>query len=619
MKARLTLLILAFPIIAMAQAPNANHPGKAVYDKACATCHAGPIDERTPTLDILAGMPSEQLFASLSEGGRMGPQGATLSTAEKTQLIAYLTSGQKKQEANWSDQLACAAEKRQVDTNQPVVTAGFNVDQNQTRSLSAAQAGLKKSQLKNLEIAWAIGFPGRGNGTGAAILGDTVFINGGGRLMALDAASGCAKWSVDAASRNTPSIGELDGRKVVAVSVGREGDILVVDAKTGAKVWQANGQATDNAGSIRGGVTIYDNKVIVPISASGVGAGMRSNFECCIGHGAVVALSGKDGSKLWEYHTMPTATYNGLVSSSGVKQRGPSGAPIWSFPLIDVKRNHLIVTTGENTSHPGTLTSDAMIAIDLNTGKEVWAFQAMASDIWNMACRTSPEDSGTNCPWNIEGDKRIGRDFDFGAGAIVVNNVNGKDLILGGQKSGDAWALDANTGKLVWNIRYGEGTALGGVHWGITTDGKRLFVPISDPVIGTLQKPKSGMYAVDLKTGKQAWAYEVKPNCEGERATLVTNCETKYGFSAAPLTVDGAVIGATLGGEVFILDGDNGKLINRIDTVGPVATLNDIEAKGGSIDSHGLTAGAGLILVNSGYASFGQTDGNVLIAYKPKK
>jgi len=39
---------------------------------------------------------------------------------------------------------------------------------------------------------------------------------------------------------------------------------------------------------------------------------------------------------------------------------------------------------------------------------------------------------------------------------------------------------------------------------------------------------------------------------------------------------------------------------------------------GGSIDSHGISAGAGLILINSGYGSFNQTTGNALIAYKPK-
>jgi len=597
---------------------DAGLPGKAVYDKTCAMCHAAPADERTPTFQSLAALPAATIRDAMREGGKMAPMAAGLSDDEKTQLVAYLTSGQPAAAGNWTDNFMCPADKRTVDVTKPVATSGFSVDRNQTRSLTASQAGLTKSDLANLEIAWVVGFPGQGSGTGASIVGDTMFVTGGQRLMALDTATGCVKWSINASSRNTPTFGEIDGRKVLALSVGR--DILVVDAKTGEKVWQADGQATDNVGSIRGGVVIYKDKVIVPISASGVGAGGRATFECCVGHGAVVALSAKDGSKLWEYHTMPTATYNGKVSKTGVKQRGPSGAPIWSFALIDEKRNRAVVTTGENTSHPGTDTSDAVIVLDLDTGKEVWKFQAMEADVWNMACGATKESSGPNCPWNIEGDSGTGRDFDFGAGAILAKDRGGKDVILAGQKSGDVWALDAETGKVLWNVRFGNGTALGGVHWGIATDGERVFAPINDPMFvpGT-PGLSPGVYAVDISTGKKAWGYDAKPNCEGERGKAVANCKAKYGFSAAPLVIDGAVVAGTLGGEVMIFDGKDGKLINRLDTLGPKPTINGVAAKGGSIDSHAISAGAGMIFINSGYGSFNQTGGNALIAYRPKK
>jgi polyvinyl alcohol dehydrogenase (cytochrome) len=287
--------------------------------------------------------------------------------------------------------------------------------------------------------------------------------------------------------------------------------------------------------------------------------------------------------------------------------------------LIDEKRNRVIVTTGENTSHPGTDTSDAVIALDLETGKKIWAFQAMELDVWNMACAASKETSGPNCPWNIEGDPLTGRDFDFGAGAILAKGAGGKDVVLAGQKSGHIWALDAESGTKLWSNRFGEGTALGGVHWGITSDAQRVYVPISDPFIKGAQVPSPGVFAVDIKTGKRVWGYDAKPNCEGERGKLVTSCESKYGFSAAPLNVDGAVVAATLGGEVVILDGKTGAVLKTLDTLGPKPTINDIAAKGGSIDSHGISAGAGMIFINSGYGSFNQTAGNVLIAYKPKK
>ncbi len=520
--------------------------------------------------------------------------------------------------ANWSETIMCAADKRAVDVSKPVVSSGFSVDRNQTRSLTAAQSGLASGDLKNLEVAWAIGFPGQNGGTGAAIVGNTMFVSMGGLLAALDTASGCVKWSVKANSRNTPSFGDINGRKVVAVAVGPE--VLVVDAGTGETIWQASGQADGNPGSIRGGVVIYKDRIIVPISASGVAAGQRATFECCVGHGAVVALSAADGKKLWEYHTMPKAEYNGEVSATGVKQRGPSGAPIWAIPLIDEKRNRVIVATGENTSHPDTDTSDALIALDLDTGKIAWKFQAMTLDVWNMACAATKQSSGPNCPWNIANDPGTGRDFDFGAGATLAKDASGRDVILAGQKSGDTWAFDAESGKKLWNVRFGDGTYLGGIHWGITTDGQRLFAAVNDPVIpGAQTSPHPGVYAVDINTGKQVWGFDAKPNCDGDRGKLVSACATKYGFSAAPLTIDGAVVGATLGGEVFIFDGKTGAVLKTLDTIGLHKTINGIEAKGGSIDSHGISAGAGMLFVNSGYGLFGQTAGNVLIAYKPAK
>jgi polyvinyl alcohol dehydrogenase (cytochrome) len=612
----LALSVLSFDALSQTP-PNANHPGKAVFDKVCAACHIAAVDLRVPTLQSLASMPAATLRDSMAEGGKMAPMAAGLSDAERAQVVGYLTSGQSASAAvDWTAKIMCAADKRAIDVSK-VIANGFGVDRNLSRSLSASQAGLKAADMKSLEVAWAIGFPGQGSGTGATIVGDTMFVTGGGRLAALDAATGCAKWSYAVSTRNTPALGDIEGRKVVALSAGR--DVLVVDAKTGEKVWQANGQPEGNPGSIRGGVVIHKDKVIVPISASGVGAGGRATFECCVGHGAVVALSAKDGSKLWEYHTMPNADYNGKVSSTGVKQRGPSGAPIWSMPMIDEKRNRVIVTTGENTSHPATDTSDAVIALDLNTGKEVWKFQAMALDVWNMACGASKQTSGPNCPWNIEGDPFTGRDFDFGAGAILAKGAGGRDIVLAGQKSGDTWGLDAETGAKLWNVRFGEGTALGGIHWGISTDGQRLFAAINDPIFAGGSTPKPGVFAVDIRTGKAVWGYDAKPNCDGERGKLVTNCANKYGFSAAPLTVDGAVIAATLGGEVMIFDGKTGAILKTLDTLGPQTTINGIPAKGGSIDSHAISAGAGMVFINSGYGQFNQTPGNALIAYKPKK
>jgi len=610
---------LAIPAItpaAIGQTPP-DHPGAGVYQKSCATCHDNPGATRAATLSSIKQMTPTRIREVITTGV-MAPMAASLNEKEKTELIAWLTAGQATSSAAWTDGLMCTADKRAVSTFASVVSSGFGVDANQTRSLSAAQAGLTKAQLANLDVAWSIAFPGQGSGTGASVLSDgTIFATGGQKLLAIDAASGCVKWSYAANSRNTPSIGEIGGRRVVALSVGR--DIHVVDAANGALVWKASGQPVDGSGgAVRGGVIFAKDKVIVPLSASGVAAGTNPRTECCTGHGSVVALNAADGSHAWEYHTMPEPTYNGQVNSVGVKQKGPSGAPIWSVPVYDAKRNAVIVTSGENTSHPGTDTSDAVIALNADTGTVTWKFQAMSADVWNMSCDVESGKNGPNCPVLFGGD---GRDYDFGAGAIIVT-AGGKDMVLAGQKSGHAWALDANTGKVLWSHRMGEGTALGGIHWGIAADGGTMIVPINDPALSQDPKFKSkaGVYAFDVASGRPLWSRAATANCAGARATAVSGCTSRYGFSAAPLVVDGAIVSATLGGEVVILDGKDGSIINTVDTVRTFTTLNkEIVGKGGSIDAHGISAGAGMVFINSGYGSFGQTPGNVLIALKPKQ
>lgn len=601
---------------AFGQAPP-DHPGAGVYNKSCAMCHDNPGATRAAALSAIKQMTPARIREVITTGV-MAPMAATLNEQQKTDLIAWLTYGQASASAAWTDGIMCTADKRAVSASASVVSSGFGINADQTRSLTAAQAGLGKAQLANLDVAWTIAFPGQGAGTGASVLSDgTIFVTGGQKLLAVDAASGCVKWTYAANSRNTPAIGEIGGRRVVALSIGR--DVHVVDAANGALVWKASGQPVDGSGgNVRGSVIFARDKVIVPLSASGVAAGMNPRTECCSGHGSVVALNAADGSHAWEYHTMPEPTYNGQVNAVGVKQKGPSGAPIWSVPVFDAKRGNVLVTTGENTSHPGTDTSDAVIALNIDTGKVSWKFQAMTADVWNMSCDVETGKNGPNCPVIFGGD---GRDYDFGAGAVVTN-AGGKDIVLAGQKSGHAWALDASTGKVLWSQRIGQGTALGGVHWGIAADGGAMIVPINDPALS--QDPafrsEAGVYTFDIATGKPLWSYAAKANCAGARATAVAGCPTRYGFSAAPLVLDGAIVGATLGGEVIILDGADGHVINTIDTVRSYTALNkDVAGKGGSIDSHSISAGAGMLFINSGYGSFGQTPGNVLIALKPKQ
>ena len=73
-------------------------------------------------------------------------------------------------------------------------------------------------------------------------------------------------------------------------------------------------------------------------------------------------------------------------STDGREQLGPSGVAVWNSPAIDAKRGQLYVATSDNYSLPGTDLSDAVLALDLETGRIRWHYQALAGDTWNVAC-----------------------------------------------------------------------------------------------------------------------------------------------------------------------------------------------------------------------------------------
>jgi polyvinyl alcohol dehydrogenase (cytochrome) len=617
---QLTLRIsfLGFPSQIVSQTTDLlviDHPGLIIYEQHCASCHSNAEVTRAHSLEMLQTMSKATLEFALNEG-IMYAQASTLAEAEKTAVIDFLAAEEDKQ---WLADMMCNSFSRHVDLDQPVHLANYGVDESNSRNLDSSIAGLNNSELSAMELAWAIGFPDTGALRSSPVLvGQTLFYaaNGTRKVFALNSTSGCAKWIFDSPTRLRSSLtyGRLgaDGRKAILYG-DAEGFVYALDASNGSQIWVRDVRGHNRSVRVTGAPVLVEDKVIVPISNSGVAAGADPSFECCVGHGAVTALKASSGDILWEYHTMPDAQYTGEVNSVGTKLRGPSGAPIWTTPSIDLKRRTIYVTSGENTSHPATDTSDAIIALNLDTGEQKWLFQGLTLDVWNMACgRIS---SSANCPNQKQSSLK---DYDFGGPAILVERDQG-DILLAGQKSGDLWALDPENGRLLWNQKIGTGTALGGNHWGIATDGNRVFLPINDP--GTARpgfEPRPGMYSFFVGSGESSWSVPSLPDCKNGRADRVTNCQNRYGLSAAPMLVGDALLSGSLDGKLVALDKNTGATIWQYDTAVEFKTNNGVVARGGSIDAHSIAAGGGMIFVGSGYGRFGQTPGNVLLAFKPK-
>ena len=229
-------------------------------------------------------------------------------------------------------------------------------------------------------------------------------------------------------------------------------------------------------------------------------------YRCCTSSGAVAALDARTGAELWYHRVIPEPPLEVGANARGTPIFAPSGAPVWCSPSVDEKRGLLYIGTGQNYTRPSTSTSDAILALDLDTGMRKWLFQATADDAYNLACVAETQKENCSDP--------MGPDVDFGMAPILVQRPDGREILVVGQKSGVVFALDPDQGgKVLWSRRVGRGGLLGGIHWGMATDGRRVYVANSDNPLGFAPEiePEAaeapGIYALDLTRGRVVWKH----------------------------------------------------------------------------------------------------------------
>ena len=189
----LVLGVLTAP--AAAQAPD----GAAVYEAACASCHANPgPDSRAPTRDVMAQLAPESILVTLTSG-QMFRQGSALSDAERRAVAAFLAGRPVGTAAPPSNVGKCTAKTPAITTAD--LTNGWNgwggSGVANTRFQSAERGGLTGPMIPRLKLKWAFGFPGVSSARSQpAIVGSRMFVGSeSGDIFALDANTGCTDWT----------------------------------------------------------------------------------------------------------------------------------------------------------------------------------------------------------------------------------------------------------------------------------------------------------------------------------------------------------------------------------------------------------------------------------------
>ena len=576
--------------------------GKKIFEANCSSCHKDSVNTPilAPSRTVLYTFTPRAVLASL-QTGKMRAQAAKLSENEKKAVAQWATQSKLKETEFPNSAFTKFSLPQQY--NKQFDCSGWGGNMEGTGFRTTAQAGINLSNVPSLTLAWAFAFPdGTVTRSKPAIVGSWLIVGGQfGDLFAIDRKTGKIGWHFvgNAAIRGGITVGKI-GTRLTAFFADYATNAYAVDINTGKLIWSQRA-GFESQSTTTGTVAFYNGIVYVPISSLEVSMAANGNYPCCSSSGGLVAMDAATGKELWRHRVVSETAKVSGKNRRGAPAYGPSGAPVWCSPTVDAKRGLLYIGTGENYSLPTTSTSDAIQALDLRSGKLVWNYQATAMDAYNIACPVL-----SNCP------PKAGPDLDFGMAPILTKKKDGKDILLAGQKSGVVHALDPSSGKLIWKLRIGKGGALGGIHWGMATDGKYVYAANADNSIALDRSDSTvaaspGLYAIDINNGKLVWK-SASPACE-TKGCIPAN-------SAAPTIIPGLVFAATLDGHLRAYASSNGNIVWDFNTNQAFETVNGIKGKGGSIDGPPPLIADGMIYVNSGYGMFGQTPGNVLLAFR---
>ncbi|MCX7619354.1 MAG: PQQ-binding-like beta-propeller repeat protein [Acidimicrobiales bacterium] len=364
------------------------------------------------------------------------------------------------------------------------------------------------------------------------VVDDTIYIGDwSGRFYAIDADDASVRWSFQAevnpyvyAGQITASAvvgGDLTDRSVYFAS----GDhVYALDADDGTVRWKRTVGVEDGGEptEIEGAPLLVDGKLIV-----GIDVHNNPNYRA-----GVAAFDAATGNPLWRWDGDAGAEPSGCVD-------------VWGAPSADLSRRTVYFGTGNCPQAPAVWrpATEAIVAVDLDTGDQKWVFQ----------------------PHGPNND-----DLDF-AGAPNLFEVGGRALVGLGNKDGTYYAVDRDTGVLVWKAEatkpglsqpgsnfstggfngasgYADGIIVGG-----TAVGPGPFLHGIDAASGEIvwqQKAVEATYAppaivndvvfiggndftlraVELRTGKIVWSYQVASAIAGGPAIVADNVYAVAGF-----------------------------------------------------------------------------------------
>ena len=484
-------------------------------------------------------------------------------------------------------------------TGQPA--AGWTQPDADLASTRYVTSAITSANVSKLGVAWTVPLTMNTTHTDGAYAATPVIVNGvvyvqdlDSDVFAISLATGKVLWTHDYDSPN----GGPDGVNVVGgvVYAATAKAAVALDAATGAQLWSRTLIGNDHEGIAM--APGFDNGTVyvstVPANVTTVyGAG---------GQGILWALNAKTGAPEWSLNQDQN-----LWGNPGVN----SGAGLWYTPSFDAQGNIYLGIANPapifgtksyplGSSRPGPdLYTDSVVKLS-PAGKLLWYYQLTPHDLYDLDLQNPP----------------------------VLTTANGRPVVIAGGKAGIMIELDAQTGKLLWQLPVGghdghendgvltehatptshdplpakyclEPSLYGGMLTQLASNGSTTFAAVNDWALPASPTGFTGSVASQVQAFYKAVGEMVAVNQDTGTVIWDTPLPSSP-FGAATVTND-VVFTTTFKGDLYALDATSGAILFKTPmsagTNAPVA-----------VDGDYVIAGAGEALSS--------TQRNMIIAYK---
>jgi outer membrane protein assembly factor BamB len=205
--------------------------------------------------------------------------------------------------------------------------------------------------------------------------------------------------------------------------------VFALNAATGRTVWVNRDVLTKGQGTFGIQPQVADGTVY-----------LGSDYGSGAGGGVLLALKASTGKVLWKFNTI-------LRADSGVQAVDLGSGGAWQTPLVGSDGSitfgigNPYQTPASAIAHPSAqLYTDSDVNLNAATGKLRWYYQGVTNDF---------------------------KDYDMQASPISAS-INGVPAVLGGGKMGYVYAMNAETGRLIWKTPVGK-------HNGHDNDSRKLL------------------------------------------------------------------------------------------------------------------------------------------------